>query len=251
MANHNLNASRSVASDLQYPPERIVPWDWSRVRAEPTGKTGPHDPDAPTAFFAGALTVDKGVQDCLDAVARVAAAGLNLTMSFAGPGDVAAWQDAAARLGIAERVRFLGIVPNGEVRRMMREHDIMVVPSRHGYAEGLPNTIYEALAARSPLIVSDHPAFRGRLAVGTQCLQFPAGNAPALADAMTRLCRDRQLYAMLSSTAVQALDQIHVGIEWHSLVGHFLDDPHDGTGWVGRHALTALSGVGDRAVDNP
>ncbi len=240
VANHNLNASRSVEKDLGYPPNRIVPWDWSAVQPEPTGKPGLLNSDEPTAFFAGALLVDKGVQDCLEAVALVNAQGLNLSMSFAGPGDVSHWMAEAARLGVTAKVRFLGTVPNSEVRKLMRAHDMVIVPSRPGYAEGLPNTIYEALASRSPLIVSDHPAFRGRLKVGSQCLEFEAALPSALAKSMTRLCRDRALYASLSDNAVAALRQIHVGIERHMLIDQFLEDPRNTTGWVAKYALSAV-----------
>ena len=45
----------------------------------------------------------------------------------------------------------------------MSAHDIVIVPSRHDYPEGLPMTIYEALAMRTPLVVSDHPMIKAGL----------------------------------------------------------------------------------------
>jgi len=44
----------------------------------------------------------------------------------------------------------------------MRSADAIVIPSRHEYPEGLPLTIYEALAARTPIVASDHQCFSAR-----------------------------------------------------------------------------------------
>jgi glycosyltransferase involved in cell wall biosynthesis len=218
---------------------RIVPWDWTKLEAAPVAKTGPLSGGALTGFYAGALSGPKGVLDCLQAVGLANAQGLKMSMSFAGPGDVDHWRAEATRLGVADHVRFLGMVPNQDVQKMMQAHDIVVVPSRHDYAEGLPNTIYEALASRSPLIISDHPAFRGRLLVGQQCLEFKAGDAKMLADCMITLSRDRELYASLSNNAVAALHHLYVGMQWQDLIDQFLADPRNATGWVARNSLGA------------
>jgi glycosyltransferase involved in cell wall biosynthesis len=239
VANHSLNASRSVAKELHYPTDRIVPWDWSRIEPIPTIKAHPRDAKAPTAFFAGAVTLEKGVQDCLEAIVHARAGGVNLSVTFAGPGDFDHWSAEAARLGVEGQVRFLGMVANHDVKNMMHDHDMVIVPSRHNYAEGLPNTIYEALASRTPLIVSDHPAFRGRMEVGSQCLEFAAANPEQLSAEIIKLVRSPDLYARLSANSVKALDELYFGIEWQDLIGNFLQDPENTTGWVGRHAIIA------------
>src|SRR3546814_4454683 len=53
------------------------------------------------------------------------------------------------RMGLGDHVVLEGVRPNREVFAMMRDADIVVVPSRHDYPEGMPLTIYEALASRS------------------------------------------------------------------------------------------------------
>ena len=68
IANHNLNASISVSQALFYPKSRVVPWDWTRLEVAEVSKAGPAKPDRPSVLFAGALTVEKGVGDCLEAV---------------------------------------------------------------------------------------------------------------------------------------------------------------------------------------
>ena len=241
VSNHSLNASRSLVSVLGLPPEKVVPWDWSKVPLASSGKAGVADPARPTAFFAGAMTDDKGVGDCLEAIVELRREGLKLSMNFAGPGDLDHWKTVAEKLGISDQVRFLGMISNAQVRHEMCRHDFVIVPSRHSYAEGLPNTIYEGLASRSVLVISDHPAFVGRLVPEEECLMYPAANPKALARCLSRVSADRKLYQTLSDNAEKAHDALYVGMEWTALVTKFLEDPENRTNWVEPNALSAMA----------
>lgn len=240
VANHSLNASHSIATALSQSESRIVPWDWSRLPVNPVAKPAPADPARLQAFFAGMLSEAKGIGDCLEATARLRDRGIRLAFEFAGPGPQEIWQTRAAALGVADRVRFAGRIAHAEVRQRMRASDLVVVPSRHDYAEGLPNTIYEALASRSPLVMSDHPAFAGRLREGQDCLVFRAAGPASLADRIADLAADPGLYTRLSQNAAAAHDTLYVGLEWTRLVRAFLDDPRNETGWVAAHSLAQL-----------
>ena len=237
VSNHSLNASKSLVTDLGVPPEQVVPWDWSHVPIAGVAKAGVADPQNPTAFFAGVLSEDKGVDDCLQAVASANRAGMKISMRFAGPGAVEPWQNRANSLGLETQITFLGLLPNAQVRAEMANADFVVVPSRHSYSEGLPNTIYEGLASRSVLVISDHPAFSGRLRADTDALVFPAAQPEALAQTLKRATEDRALYARLSENAKNAHDSLYVGMEWTHIVQTFLDDPENQTGWVQANAL--------------
>jgi glycosyltransferase involved in cell wall biosynthesis len=239
ISNHSLNASRSLVDTVGIPAHRIVPWDWSKVPLAGPPKTGIADPARPTAFFAGNMTEKKGVGDCLEAIAALKAQGLTLTMRFAGKGDLAPWQAQAQALGIADQVAFLGMIPNGDVRREMHAAGFVIVPSRHSYAEGLPNTIYEGLASRSVLIISDHPAFAGRLRANEDALIFPAENPQALATCIAQATRDADLYRRISRNSENAHDSLYLGMEWTALVSAFLRDPGNATGWAAEGALGA------------
>lgn len=237
VANHNLNASRSIATVLGIPKNRIVPWDWSRLPCNPTQKTAPATP--PRAFFAGALSVEKGVGDCLEALAVLRQRGVPLRFSFAGGGNLDAWQKLSQDLGIADLVDWLGMVPNLQVRDLMREHDLIVVPSHHSYAEGLPNTIYEAFASRTPLLLSDHPAFTGRVSPEA-CVTFRAAEPLDLADKIQNTLSDRDAYARLSAASERALQNLYIGIEWEDLMTRWLQDPLNQSDWVYECSLEAL-----------
>lgn len=237
-SNHSLNASRSLIDVLGLPVEKVIPWDWSRVPVGAQSRTAPSDKTQAGAFFAGALTEPKGVGDSLEAIALLKAQGVRLEMRFAGPGDIAFWQARAEALGIADRVAFLGMIANEAVRAEMSRHDFVIVPSRHAYAEGLPNTIYEGLASRSVLILSDHPAFTGRLIADEEALIFKASDPNSLAQSLMRALDDAVLYEKISENSAAAHDQLYIGMEWTRLVDAFLEDPEDRLGWVARNNLS-------------
>ncbi|MEM9739555.1 MAG: glycosyltransferase family 4 protein [Pseudomonadota bacterium] len=240
ISNHSLNASNSVVSALGVKPDLVVPWDWRRVPVEDHPKRCVKDRQSPTLFFAGALLKEKGIGDCLSAVARLRRSGLDWRFTVAGHDGDDTWRRRADALGISNAVTFLGRVPNARVRQEMRAHDFVIVPSHHSYPEGLPNTIYEALASRSVLVISDHPAFAGRLKPDRDCLVFLAGEEAALADCLTRAAQTPALYERISENAREAHDSLYVGMEWTALIDRFLQDPGDVTGWVKANALSRL-----------
>jgi hypothetical protein len=108
-------------------------------------------------------------------------------------------------------VEFCGQAPNSAVCDAMRQADVVLVPSRHSYAEGLPLTIYEALRARTPIVASDHPMFAGILVDDASAKVFRAGDVQALAAALRSLMADRDLYECLSRNAQDCWEQIQIG----------------------------------------
>lgn len=243
VSNHSLNASRSMLTALGLPPERIVPWDQPALPADPDPKPLIPADRPPRAFYAGLVSESKGIGDCLRAAALLQAEGGQnggLQIDFAGVGDLDGFRRQAAALGLQDRIRFLGNLPNDEVRSRMRAADLVLVPSRHDYAEGLPNTLVEALASRTPVVVSDHPAFASRLRKDHDCLMFPAADPAALAAEIRRLTRDPALQLRLSTHAPDTLRDLRFGLDWFSLMQNYVDDPKSATGWVARNSLKTL-----------
>jgi glycosyltransferase involved in cell wall biosynthesis len=246
VGNHSLNASRSVVRALRYPAGRVVPWERAPLAIEPEPKR--REPGAPLSlFFAGALVEAKGVGDCLDALAALRRRGRAATLAVAGSGPLLdRWRGRAADLDVAGHTAFLGQIPNAEVRARMRASDAVIVASRHDYPEGMPNTLAEALAVRAPLVVSDHPVFRGRLRPDENCLEFRAGDPEHLADRLATLADDPALYARLSEAGAAAHLGLHVGVSRETFVLKFLEDPLDRTGWVEPLSLAALEADPER-----
>ncbi|HEX7171127.1 MAG TPA: glycosyltransferase family 4 protein [Candidatus Limnocylindria bacterium] len=109
--------------------------------------------DGAELVFVGRLIDEKRVDLLLDALAILRDRGVRTRCAIVGDGPQRPGLEAqAARLGIAERVRFQGRVPDSAVARQLRAARILVMPSlREGY--GL--AVAEGQAAGAvPVVVS-------------------------------------------------------------------------------------------------
>jgi glycosyltransferase involved in cell wall biosynthesis len=66
-------------------------------------------------------------------------------------------QNHAKRLGVADRIAFLGSMPQHALPKIYSAADIVILASRH---EGWPNVLLEAMACGTPVVVSDIPGMR-------------------------------------------------------------------------------------------
>ena len=110
------------------------------------------------ALCVAALREYKGHRVLLDALAGDPALE-RVEVDLVGGGELRAELEAhAARLGLSDRVRFLGGQPEEEVRRLLGEADLFVLPSIRGSdgdMEGLPVALMEALACGLPTVSTD------------------------------------------------------------------------------------------------
>lgn len=236
VSNHGLSASRSVRDTLGFPAEQVVPWDFPALQMWDPAKAAPASDGPVNLLFAGALIAGKGVGDVLDALALLRSTGLDARLHIIGSTDAAEWQAKAAALALGEACTFEGLVPNTVLRERMRVADIMLVPSRLDYAEGFPSTIMEALAARTPVIVSDHPAFAARLPAD-MAPRFAPSDPKNLAARVTELLANPKHYADISARAHEVVQAAIEGVTWSDLITLFLNDPENRTNWVRSHAL--------------
>ena len=99
----------------------------------------PHPDPAPTALrvlFVGRIERRKGVDTLLAAARALFDAGVDVNLTLAGPEADPSFQerfaqDAAARPGLSQHVRFAGAVSDRELDRLYREADVVCVPSRY------------------------------------------------------------------------------------------------------------------------
>lgn len=107
--------------------------------------------DVPVLATVGALIPRKGQSFAIEALAQLPGAILVL----AGKGeDENALKSQAERLGVADRVQFLGAVPHGELPVLLNAADVFVLPSS---SEGLANAWVEALACGTPVVTTPIP----------------------------------------------------------------------------------------------
>ncbi|MFC3174550.1 glycosyltransferase [Novosphingobium bradum] len=110
--------------------------------------------DASILASVGALIDRKGQRFAIDALAQLPGAILVLA---GGGADEPSLRARAERLGLGERVRFLGPVPHGELPVVLGAADVFVLPSA---SEGLANAWVEALACGTPVVTTPIPGAR-------------------------------------------------------------------------------------------
>jgi glycosyltransferase involved in cell wall biosynthesis len=131
----------------------------------------------------GRLTYQKNFALFLEVAAAVLAKEPRAFFAIAGTGeDDAALQAQAARLGIAERVRFLGYV--AEMPALYPALDCLLLTSRY---EGLPITILEAMAAGVPIVSAALDGVREILRDDEDAALVPPGARDAFAARVTQL----------------------------------------------------------------
>jgi glycosyltransferase involved in cell wall biosynthesis len=137
-------------------------------------------PDASDIVFVGELRLLKGVDVLIDAIALLRSRGRAVTATLVGDGpERDMFRAQMARLKLDHVIRFPGAMPARQALALGR---IMVVPSR---IESLPYIVLETAASGKPLIatkVGGIPEIYGALSVNL----VPAGDAPALAEAIGR-----------------------------------------------------------------
>ncbi|WP_245179418.1 glycosyltransferase family 4 protein [Streptomyces montanisoli] len=103
-------------------------------------------------LFLGGLIPRKGVDWLLEAFAQCHAEDPELTLTLVGEGELRGRLTGRAReLGLGNAVEFTGAVPPPRALELMREHDLLVHPSRY---ETFGMTVVEAVAAGLPVLVT-------------------------------------------------------------------------------------------------
>jgi glycosyltransferase involved in cell wall biosynthesis len=136
--------------------------------------------DTPVIMCVGSLEYAKGHETLLRAVSLIPDAVLVLV----GVGTLSEkLQSLAQELGIASRVRFLGI--RVDVAQLLKAADIYVQPSRW---ESFGIAALEAMAAGKPIVASNIPGLKD--VVGDSGLLVPPGDSDRLAQAIVSLLGD-------------------------------------------------------------
>ena len=186
-----------------------------RVRRDGTDRTDPV-----RILTVGRAVPKKGFDVLLDALA-VLPAGLHWRLAHVGGGPgLPALQAQAARLGLADRVDWLGALPQTEVLAQYRGADIFVLASRQtadGDRDGLPNVIVEAASQGLACVGSDLSGIPELITDGVTGLLVRPDDSAALSQALDRAITDPGLRSRLGDAAqarVRSEFDFAPGIEW-------------------------------------
>jgi glycosyltransferase involved in cell wall biosynthesis len=115
------------------------------------------------------------------------------------PGYEGRLRAAIAALPAGVNAHLLGGVPVERVAELLRAADVYVLPSR---AEGLPNSILEAMATGLPCVATDVPGSRDVLSQGGGVL-VARDDVPALAESLDALASDPERRRRLAEEALR------------------------------------------------
>lgn len=160
------------------------------------------DRDAYTLLVVSDLYVQKNLHTLLKVVSRLQRTNPDVVLKVAGaPVDrsyAEALYESARRLGIQDRVQFIGKVDVGELRELYRRCSLFVFPST---VETFGNPLVEAMASGAPIACSRTAAMPE--VVGDAAAFFNPNDLDEMTTVITDLLNDVDRRADLSERAVR------------------------------------------------
>jgi colanic acid/amylovoran biosynthesis glycosyltransferase len=153
---------------------------------------------------AARLVRKKGVSAALHAFAAFGRRHPEATFTIAGQGPLEeALRRTAAALGVSDRVRFAGFLPQRALQDLFFESHVFLHPSETagGDVEGVPNSMLEAMASGLPVVSTRHGGIPEAIEDGKNGLLCEEGDVEGVTSALLRLAADPSLYRTLSRQA--------------------------------------------------
>lgn len=147
-------STRAALAPYAEGPIEVIPYGVPLPADE--GPPRPAEGGPPVLLFVGRLVARKGVDRLLEALGRLRERPWRLEVVGFGPLR-GALQAQAERLGLAERVAFLGRVPHEELAAAYRRADLFVLPAtldERADTEGLGVVLLEAMAHGVPVLAT-------------------------------------------------------------------------------------------------
>ena len=191
-------------TDDSYPPAGA---DLAQFQATARTKIAAHyqlDASKPIVVSLSRLHPFKGVDYLVEALAELSYIGMEAQALIVGPsrqtprfGDYGAYlQQRAIDLGVAQQLRFAGLVERAAIREYLAAADAVVVPS---VAESFNRVAVEAAAVGTPVVVTRTTGVSDYVCEHGCGLAVEPRNASAIAAGLARLFTDHDLWAEMSA----------------------------------------------------
>lgn len=152
--------------------------------------------------FTGFVRSWHGLDRVIDFLARGEPAGTTLLVAGDGPAR-AELEAQAGRLGVADRVRFTGVVAREDVARHVAAFDVALQPAATPYAS--PLKLFEYMALGCAIVAPNQPNIREVLTDGHDALLFDPWIEADFAAKVERLAMDPVLRGRLAAAAKHTL----------------------------------------------
>ncbi|MGA8831132.1 MAG: glycosyltransferase [Desulfomonilaceae bacterium] len=167
-------------------------------------------------IFVGSLIPKKGLQDLINAMGNPEFR--NTTLTIVGDGYYSENLKDLAREKLKNHCEIFwkGITPPREVAKLMRQSDILVLPS---YTEGSPNVVKEAMASGLPVIGTRVGGVPDLVSHGKTGLLYEPGDVEALRECLFKLVKDGNMRVEMGRLSKEKLDQ--GGLNWDTTAADF------------------------------
>jgi 1,4-alpha-glucan branching enzyme len=166
----------------------------------PASKQGYALEDERIVLFLGRLVREKGVQTLLEAAPSILAEHPDVKFVIVGQGYARAdLEQRAMQLGISHKVLFTGFVSDEDRNRLLTIADVAVFPSLY---EPFGIVALEAMAAGTPVVVSDVGGLADVVEHGRNGLKMYPGDAHSLAVQVNSLLQAPEWATKLADTAL-------------------------------------------------
>ena len=200
-------AARHYVTHLGIAPPVVIPngIDARGLAASPTSKHG--ESLARLGLHSGEQVIlcparfvhEKGHRFLLEALVTLRDWGLAPRVILAGDGPLhESVIDLVQRIGLNQQVVLPGRVEHAELLELMRDSDLIVLPSTH---EGFPVAVAEAAAVGTAVVASDVGGVPDLITPGEAGLLVPPGDPTALAESISRALGDEPLRSKLAREA--------------------------------------------------
>lgn len=165
--------------------------------------------DQVSILYMGWMQIEKGIHDLFDALMKIDVSSIKVNVYFLG--------DGSQKQVLEDRVRkeckssnmqfsFPGWVYGSRKLAFLQSADIFVLPS---YAEGMPNSLMEAMASGIACISTNVGAVPDLIDDQVNGIMYNPKDVDALASAINRLVINRELRKALASNAKSRIYENH------------------------------------------
>jgi glycosyltransferase involved in cell wall biosynthesis len=168
----------------------------------------------------GRIAPEKNLEFLLRAFAGVARAVPNTHLLILGAGQKEYDDELRAIpgiLGVADRVRFAGMIPYAQLPSYLTMCDIFVTAS---VTEVHPFSVIEAMASGLPVVGIESPGVGDSISDGATGL-LAIDDLAAYTAKLTLLCLDRTLQKQMGAAALQASEQFSIERTTRIMLEHY------------------------------
>jgi len=144
----------------------------------------------PTVLMMGEIGDRKGAFDLAECIPEILKAVPNTQFRFAGNGETDRLQAMVEQLGVADHVDVMGWTAGQDKIDAFQNADVYCLPS---YAENLPVSVLEAMAARLPVVGTPVAGTPEEIIEGTTGFMVTPGDREGITKRISQLLSDEKL----------------------------------------------------------